>query len=57
MKGLKGYGFFILMAVIILIAALSGDFMSGWNRENYSYMQFQEDLSDKKIASVAIEQN
>ena len=40
MKGLKGYGFFILMAVIILIAALSGDFMSGWNRENYSYMQF-----------------
>ena len=45
------------MAVIILIAALSGDFMSGWNRENYSYMQFQEDLSDKKIASVAIEQN
>lgn len=57
MKGLKGYGFFILMAVIILIAALSGDFMSGWNRENYSYMQFKEDLSEKKVASVAIEQN
>ncbi|MCI5731260.1 MAG: ATP-dependent metallopeptidase FtsH/Yme1/Tma family protein, partial [Eubacterium sp.] len=57
MKGLKGYGFFILMAVIILIAVLSGDFMSGWNRENYSYMQFKEDLSEKKVASVAIEQN
>ena len=57
MKGLKGYGFFILMAVIILIAALSGDFMSGWDRENYSYMQFKEDLSDKKVAAVAIEQN
>lgn len=26
MKGLKGYGFFVVMAVIILMAALSGDF-------------------------------
>ncbi len=57
MRGFRGYGFFILMAAIILIAALSGDFMSGWNRENYSYMQFKEDLSDKKVAAVAIGQN
>ncbi len=57
MRGFRGYGFFILMAAIILIAALSGDFMSGWNRENYSYMQFKEDLSDKKVAAVVVGQN
>ncbi len=57
MRGFRGYGFFILMAAIILIAALSGDFMSGWNRENYSYMQFKEDLADKKVAAVSVGQN
>ena len=57
MRRFKGYGFFVLMAAIILIAAISGDFMSGWNRENYSYMQFKEDLSDKKVAAVAVGQN
>lgn len=57
MKGLKGYGFFVVMAVIILIAALSGDFMSGRNRENYSYTQFKKDIVDKKITAVAVEQN
>jgi len=57
MRGFRGYGFFILMAAIILIAALSGDFMSGWNHENYSYMQFKEDLADKKVAAVAVGQN
>lgn len=57
MKGLKGYGFFIVMAVIILVAAISGDFMSTMSRNNYSYAQFQEHLSDKKVTSVAISQN
>lgn len=57
MKGLKGYGFFVVMAAIILIAALSGDFMSGRTRENYSYTQFKKDIVDKKITAVAVEQN
>ena len=54
MKGLKGYGFFIVMAVIILVAALSGDFLSGMNRENYSYTQFKKDIQDEKIMAVAL---
>lgn len=57
MKAFKGYGFFIVMAAIILIAALSGDFMSEFNRESYSYFQFTEDLSKKNVKAVTIQQN
>lgn len=57
MKGLKGYGFFVVLAAIILLAALSGDFMSGMNRGTYSYTQFKKDITDKKISEVVIEQN
>ena len=57
MKGLKGYGFFIIMAVIVLIAALSGDFWSAMNRENYTYTQFKKDVSDKKVTAVIVDQN
>lgn len=57
MRGLKGYGFFIVMAAIILVAAISGDFMSTMSRNNYSYTQFQKDLSDQRVTAVAISQN
>ena len=57
MKGLKGYGFFVVMAAIILIAALSGDFLSGLNRDSYSYAQFKKDINDKKITVVVVNQN
>ena len=57
MRGLKGYGFFVVMAVIILMAALSGDFFSGKNRNNYSYTQFKKEIEDHQIAAVVVEQN
>ena len=57
MKGLKGYGFFIVMAAIVLIAALSGDFLSGMNRENYTYTQFKQDINDRKVTGVIVNQN
>lgn len=57
MRGLKGYGFFVVLALIILLAALSGDFMAGMNRGNYSYTQFKKDITDNKIAEVVVEQN
>lgn len=57
MRGYKGYGFFILMAAIILIAVFSNDFFMSMNRENYSYTQFKKDISDKKVKSVTIRQN
>lgn len=57
MKGLKGYGFFVVMAVIILMAALSGDFFSGMNRNTYSYTQFKKEIEDHQITAVIVEQN
>lgn len=57
MKGLKGYGFFVVMAVIILMAALSSDFFSGMNRNNYSYTQFKKEIGNNQIAAVIVEQN
>ena len=52
-----GYGFFVAMAAIILIAMISSDFMSGWTEENYTYTQFKDDLSNHKIQSVVVGQN
>ena len=57
MRKWKGYGFFVAMAAIILIAMISSDFMSGWTEENYTYTQFKDDLSDHKIQSVVVGQN
>ncbi len=57
MRKWKGYGFFVAMAAIILIAMISSDFMSGWTEENYTYTQFKDDLSTHKIQSVVVGQN
>ena len=57
MRKWKGYGFFVAMAAIILIAMISSDFMSGWTEENYTYTQFKDDLSNHKIPSVVVGQN
>ena len=57
MRKWKGYGFFVAMAAIILIAMISSDFMSGWTEENYTYTQFKDDLSNHKIQSVVVRQN
>ena len=57
MRKWKGYGFFVAMAAIILIAMISIDFMSGWTEENYTYTQFKDDLSNHKIQSVVVGQN
>lgn len=57
MRKWKGYGFFVAMAAIILIAMISSDFMSGWTEENYTYTQFKDDLSNRKIQSVVVGQN
>ena len=57
MRKWKGYGFFVAMAAIMLIAMISSDFMSGWTEENYTYTQFKDDLSNHKIQSVVVGQN
>ena len=57
MRKWKGYGFFVAMAAIILIAMISSDFMSGWTEENYTYTQYKDDLSNHKKQSVVVGQN
>ncbi len=57
MKGFRGYGFFVAMAIILLVAALSGSFMSGVNDKDNSYFQLEQDLEDEQVASVTVSQN
>ena len=57
MKSMKGYGFFFLILAIILIAVFSNDFFSGMNQESYTYGDFKKEITDKKVASVTIQQN
>ena len=57
MKGVKGYGFFIVLLVVIGIAYLCNNYIMDYNRDSYSVSQFKQDLQDKKIKKVTIEQN
>ncbi|MBO5486989.1 MAG: ATP-dependent zinc metalloprotease FtsH [Eubacterium sp.] len=54
---MRGYGFFFLILAIILIAVFSNDFFSGMNQESYTYSDFKKEITDKKVASVTIQQN
>ena len=57
MRGLKGYGFFVIVLAVILIAIFSNEFFSGMNQETYTYSAFKEDIKSNKIASVTVKQN
>ena len=57
MKGIKGYGFFIVLLVVIGIAYLCNNYIMDYDRDSYSVSQFKQDLQDKKIKKVTIEQN
>ena len=57
MKGVKGYGFFIVLLVVIGIAYLCNNYIMDYDRDSYSISQFKQDLQDKKIKKVTIEQN
>ena len=56
-KGIKGYGFFIVLLVVIGIAYLCNNYIMDYDRDSYSVSQFKQDLQDKKIKKVTIEQN
>ncbi len=53
-KQLKGYGFYIIILGIILVAMLLSDSFSGTGSENYEYGNFLDDLQAGKISSVDI---
>ena len=57
MKNVKGYGFFIVLLLVIGISYLFNSYLVDYNRDAYSISQFKQDLSDKKIKKITIEQN
>ena len=57
MKGVKGYGFFIVLLVVIGIAYLCNNYIMDYDRDSYSVSQFKQDLQDKKIKKVTILDN
>lgn len=57
MKGMRGYGFFVIIVAVILVAVFANDFISSNNQEVYSYSDFKREMEDKKIAAVTIRQN
>ena len=57
MKGVKGYGFFIVLLVVIGIAYLCNNYIMDYDRDSYTVSQCKQDLQDKKIKKVTIEQN
>ena len=57
MKNVKGYGFFIVLLLVIGISYLFNSYLVDYNRDAYSMSQFKQDLSDKKIKKITIEQN
>ncbi len=57
MKGLKGYGFFVVMFLILVVAWMFSDLLAKSGRENYTMSQFKADIAANKVKSVEVEQN
>ncbi len=57
MKGLKGYGFFVVMFLILVAAYMFSDFLASSGRENYTMSQFKADIAANKVKSVEVKQN
>ncbi len=57
MKGLKGYGFFVVMFLILVVAYLFSSIWGNTGRENYTMAQFKTDIASGKVKSVEIDQN
>lgn len=57
MKGMRGYGFFVIVLAVVLIAVFANDLISSSNQNVYSYSDFKQEVMDKKVAAVSIRQN
>lgn len=57
MKGLRGYGFFVVVVAVVLVAVLANGYFSGQNKEKYSYKNFKQDIKSEKIGKVTVKQN
>ena len=57
MKSLKGYGFFIVMLLVVLLAYISSDYFMNADKAGYTIAQFKEDISSNKVQDVEVVQN
>lgn len=56
-KQMKGYGFYIVILLIVIMTIYVSNYYSSNNSDTYSKAQFKEDISNNKIKSVDIFQN
>lgn len=57
MKIFKGYGFFVILLIVLLLAYYGNELLAGNARAEYSYTQFKEDFRANKVTEVKIQQN
>lgn len=57
MKAFKGYGFFVIMLVILIVSYFLSDILANAGRGSYSMSQFKADIAANKIKSVEVAQN
>ena len=57
MKNFKGYGFFVVMLFVIIIAYISSDYFMNAAKASYTYAQFKQDLSAGMVKSVEVLKN
>ncbi|MCI8363450.1 MAG: ATP-dependent zinc metalloprotease FtsH [Eubacterium sp.] len=57
MKTFKGYGFFVLMLLVLALVFIANEYFINTNRDNYSVTQFKQDIMEEKIQSVEVRQN
>ena len=57
MKNARGLGFFVLVAMVVMLAVFGNDLFGGVNKDSYNYNSFKQDLQKDKVASVQIVQN
>lgn len=57
MKTFKGYGFFVVMLLVLAVAYITNSYFENVTRGDYNITQFKEDISAGKIQSVEVHQN
>lgn len=57
MKAFKGYGFFVVLLLVLAVVYISNYYFINLNRGNYNLTQFKEDIAAGKIQSVEVTQN
>lgn len=57
MRAFKGYGFFVVMLLVLAVVYISNYYFMNLNRQNYNITQFKEDIAAGRIQSVEITQN